>query len=326
MTSSLQGDKARPRIDVHAHLWYDDYLDLVEQYGNVAAVKTNRAAGAGPAPEQLARRFAQMDEAGIDLQVLSVTPSAPHFAHREKAIEAARLANDHYARLVAEYPQRFLAFAAVPLPHIQDAIAETARALDELGLCGVAITTSILGMGLDDPRLEPFYVELDRRGTVLYVHSAGVCCGSALISGSRMAWSIGAPIEDTVALVQLILKGIPSRYPNIRIIASHLGGALPMFLPRLDHKYQVESPDTPELPSKAARRLWYDTVSHDSPTALRAAAEALGADRLLLGSDYPYQNGDYLNRAVAYIPETLPAAQAEAVLHDNAARLLRMKP
>jgi aminocarboxymuconate-semialdehyde decarboxylase len=66
-----------------------------------------------------------------------------------------------------------------------------------------------------------------------------------------MAWSVGAPIEDTVALVQLILKGIPSRYPNIRIIASHLGGALPVFLPRLDHKYQVESPDTPELPSKA---------------------------------------------------------------------------
>jgi aminocarboxymuconate-semialdehyde decarboxylase len=317
---SAQPAKAK-RIDAHAHLWFDDYLDLIEKYGNPEAVKTNRASGAGPSAEQLANRFAEMDKAGIDLQVLSVTPSAPHFANRERAIEAARLANDHYARLVAQYPERFRAFAAVPLPHVEDAIPETRRALDELGMVGVAITTSILGMGLDDAKLDPFYAELDRRGAVLYVHSAGSCADSRLIRDSHMAWSTGAPLEDTIAATQLILKGIPSRYPNIKIILPHLGGGLPMLLTRIDRLYRYESPNTPELPSSAARRMWYDTVAHNSSIALKAAADAYGTGRLILGTDYPYQKGEPFQQAVTFISDTLPEADARAILDTNAHQL-----
>jgi 6-methylsalicylate decarboxylase len=129
--------------------------------------------------------------------------------------------------------------------------------------------------------------------------------------------------EDTISGMQLITRGIPSRYPDIKIINSHLGGALPMLLQRADNQYRWEYPDTPELPSVAARRMWYDTVGHGHVPALRCAVESFGADRLLLGTDFPYEAGDVFVRAVDYISASgLPAGQAEAIFERNAMKLL----
>lgn len=310
------------RIDVHAHLWTDEYLDLVESYGNTVVSASHRGQGAGASDAELEARFALMDATGIDRQVLSVTPSAPHFADRNHAVDAARHANDSYAEMIERHPRRFAAFAAVPLPHIDAALAEVARGLDELAMAGAAITTDVLGTSLADPSLDPFYAELDRRGTALYIHPSGCAARTPLIAEHGMRWMVGAPVEDTLAAAHLILAGIPSRYPNIKIIISHLGGALPMLLQRMDNQYGWESPGAPEKPSVAARRLYYDTVGHGHVPAIRAAAESLGADRLVLGTDFPYQSGDLFHRAVTYIEEGLPAAAATAVLDHNAAAIL----
>jgi aminocarboxymuconate-semialdehyde decarboxylase len=123
--------------------------------------------------------------------------------------------------------------------------------------------------------------------------------------------------------MQLITRGIPARYPDITIINSHLGGALPMLLQRADDQYRWEAPDTPERPSTAARRMWYDTVGHGHVPALRCAIDSFGADRLLLGTDFPYENGDTFIRAVHYIndPQINPDA-ARAILDHNASALL----
>ena len=138
-----------------------------------------------------------------------------------------------------------------------------------------------------------------------------------------MTWMIGAPIEDTVAAMHLIVAGIPSRYPDLRIVVGHLGGALPMVLERADHQYVWEAPHTPEPPSAAARRMWYDTVGHDHTPALRAAVESLGADRLLLGTDFPYQAGDLFRAAVDYVPRAgLTQDEIDAILDRNAPALL----
>ena len=117
--------------------------------------------------------------------------------------------------------------------------------------------------------------------------------------------------------------GIPARYPDITIINSHLGGALPMLLRRADDQYRWEAPGTPEAPSVAARRMWYDTVGHGHVPALRCAIDSLGAGLLLLGTDFPYENGDTFIRAVDYIhdPQIDPAA-ARAILDHNASALL----
>lgn len=309
------------RIDVHAHLWSEGYLDRLAELGNERTA-VHRGLGAGAAEEELRQRFALMDRAGIRLQILSVTPASPHFEREADAVAAARLANDEYAELVRRYPDRFRAFAALPLPHGEAALAELARALDTLGMVGAAVTTSVLGRPLSDPLFHPLYAELDRRGSVLYIHPAGCGAGSPLINEHRLVWSVGAPIEDTLAIMHLVLAGIPSRYPGMKIIASHLGGLLPMVVKRVDDHIDFEAPDTPERPSLAFRRLWYDTVAHNHLPALRAAVEALGAERLLLGTDFPYQPGELFYAAVDYVRRAgLAEAEVQAILDRNAAAL-----
>ncbi|KAA2258159.1 amidohydrolase [Solihabitans fulvus] len=311
------------RIDVHAHLWTDDYLDLLDSYGRTDT-GTQRGTGAGATEQELAARFALNDSVGIDHQVLSVSPQVPHFAEQRHAVHAAKHANDLYASVVARWPERFSAFAALPLPHTDAALTELTRAIDELGFVGAAVTTDVLGRTLADPAFAPLFEELDRRAGVLYVHPSGHDADTPLIGEHRMRWMVGAPMEDTIAAMHLILAGVPSRYPNVRIINSHLGGALPMLLQRADNQYRWESPETPEKPSDAARRMWFDTVSHGHLPAIRAAAETFGADRLVLGTDFPYQSGDLLRRAVTSVRDALAPADASAVLDHNAAALLRL--
>ncbi len=264
-----------------------------------------------------------MDRAGVQLQVLSACPQSPYGGDAKKAAGAARFVNDQYAALAGRYRDRFGAFAALPMPHVEDSLAELGRALDELGMAGVALNTSVLGRALVEPDFEPVFAALNRRGAVLYLHPAGNSACSPLIGNYHLTWMVGAPVEDTISVMQLITHGVPARYPDIKIINSHLGGALPMLLQRADDQYRWEAPHTPEPPSAAARRMWYDTVGHGHVPALRCAIDSFGAGRLLLGTDFPYENGDTFVRAVDYVndPQIGPDA-ARAILDQNASTLL----
>jgi len=309
------------RIDVHAHYWTGDYLDLLAGLGQAGAAAA-RGTGAGGGAE-LAARLRLMDRAGVQLQVLSACPQSPYAQDGQKAAQAARFVNDQYAGLVQRYPDRFAGFAALPMPHPDESIGELGRALDELGMAGIALTTTVLGRALVEPGFEPVFAELNRRGAVLYLHPAGNSACTPLIRDYHLTWMVGAPVEDTISVMHLITAGIPARYPGITIINSHLGGALPMLLQRADDQYGWEAPETPEQPSVAARRMWYDTVGHGHVPALRCAIDSFGADRLLLGTDFPYENGDTFIRAIDYIndPQIDPAA-ARAILDHNASTLL----
>lgn len=212
------------RIDVHAHYWTDDYLDQMVGLGK-PDTSAQRGLGAGGG-EELVARLKLMDRAGVDVQVLSAAPQMPYAEDRDKAVPAARFVNDQYAALVERHPDRFRAFAAIPMPHVQDSIAEISRALDELGMVGVAMNTTVLDQALVDSEFEPIFAELDRRGSALYLHPAGNSGCTPLIRDFNLTWMIGAPIEDTISTMQLITRGIPSRFPRMRIINSHLAGAL----------------------------------------------------------------------------------------------------
>ncbi|SDR57340.1 aminocarboxymuconate-semialdehyde decarboxylase [Rhizobiales bacterium GAS113] len=310
------------RIDVHAHLWSEAYLDLLERFGRTST-GAQRQSGAGPGDAEMQARLALMDRAGVEMQILSSPPQAPHFEDAAHALEAARRINNEYAETVDRWPRRFKAFASLPLPHVEPSLAELRRALDELGMVGVAITTAILGRSIADPAFAPIYQELDRRGSVLFIHPEGCGCHSPLIQKHNMTWMVGAPIEDTVAVMHLIAYGIPSRYPKLKIVNSHLGGAIPMLLQRLDHQYRFEAPDAPEKPSDAAKRMWYDTVGHNHRPALRAAVESFGADRLVLGTDFPFLRGEVFQGAIDYIADAgLDPEAARRIRDVNAARLL----
>lgn len=309
------------RVDVHAHYWPIAYLDLLERFG-----RSTKAIGTLPTSDRtthLDARFAMMDAAGVDIQVLSAPPLAPYFERRDDAVSAARLINDAYADIVQRYPNRFRAFAAPPLPHIDDSLAEIRRCLDELGMLGVTAPTTILGAPLTDPRFAPLFAELDRRGSVLFLHPVGVGLGT-MDGGFGLDWIIGAPFEDTAVTLQLILSGFVTRYPNLRVIVPHLGGTLPFLLSRIDHQAADRADRHPqEAPSTLARRLWYDTVAHGSVAALHCACATLGADRLVLGSDYPYQLKEWYTNSVSYIEGAqLATDETRAILDGTAAEML----
>jgi len=316
--------KPAMRIDVHAHVWTDEYLDLVTSYGK-KDTSVQRAKGAGPNDAEMEKRFAQMDASKVGMQILSICPQAPHFEDKAHAVTAAKKANDLYADVVRRWPKRFKAFAALPLPHVDESLKELDRALGQLGMLGATITTSIVGKSPADPAFLPVYEELNRRNSVLFIHPCGCSAYSPLISNYNLTWMIGAPIEDTISVLHLIERGIPMRFPKLKIINSHLGGALPMVYQRLDNQYTWENPTIPERPTLAAKRMWYDTVGHGHIPALRAAVETLGADRLVLGTDFPYEAGPLFTRAISYIEQAgLKPEEATRILDQNAASLLNI--
>jgi aminocarboxymuconate-semialdehyde decarboxylase len=313
------------RIDVHAHYWTEDYIDLLVDLGLSGAVMA-RGLGAGDGTD-LDARLRLMDRAGVELQVLSACPQLPYSEDGQEAASAARFVNDQYTGLVERHRDRFRAFAVLPMPHLDESLAEMGRALDELLMTGVAMNTTVLNHALVEPEYEPVFAELNRRKAVLYLHPAGNSACSPLIRDYHLTWMVGAPVEDTISIMQLITHGFPARYPDIKIINSHLGGALPMLVQRADDQYRWEAPDTPEAPSVAARRMWYDTVGHGHVPALRCAIDSFGADRLLLGTDFPYENGDTFVRAIDYISDPqIDASAAQAILDQNAAAVLGIGP
>ena len=179
-----------------------------------------------------------------------------------------------------------------------------------------------LGAGDGDEEMKARFDTMDAAGVDIQILSAAC---SPLIADSGLTWLVGAPVEDTVAAVQLIKAGIPSRFPHIRIINSHLGGMLPMILQRLDNLSPMHAPGMPEPASVAARRMWYDTVSHGSVPALRCAAESIGIERLLLGTDFPFEHGDLYRRAVDHVRDIdRPSNDVEAILGTTAQALLRL--
>ncbi|HVI49417.1 MAG TPA: amidohydrolase family protein [Chitinophaga sp.] len=312
----------RKRADIHTHIWTTDYLDILEKFGK-QGTEDYRNIGAGLTDKDLESRFALMEKAGVDIQILSAAPLPPHFENKQQAVQAARFINDQYTAIAGRWPDKFAAFASLPLPHIDESLIELDRVMSLPGIKGICFTTSILGKAPVDPVFTPLFEELNRRGAVLFFHPEGSSLYSPLIQDYHLTWMIGAIAEDSVCAVQLITGGFPVRYPNIRIINSHLGGALPMITRRLDMHYW-ERPDTPDKPSVIAGKMWYDSVAHGHTPALRAAVDTFGADRILLGTDFPYENGDEYGLGISYIADSLSTCESAQILDTNAAQLLQL--
>jgi 6-methylsalicylate decarboxylase len=311
------------RIDVHAHYFPSEYLDRLDLYGASHVTGLIRKMKLGSTDfSGLEDHFRNMDRSKVDMQILSVSGQLPYFAKESDAVDAARLGNDIYARIVREYPKRFAAFACIPLPYVQASIAETRRAPDELGMVGVTAGTVVLGKSIADPSFDAFFAELNRRKAVLFIHPIGGSLGSQLIESTNLVWPVGAPLEDTVCLLQFMQANFPSRFPDIKIMLPHLGGFAPFLATRLDQLQDHFLPDSATPPSVQAKYFWYDTVN-GNPASLRCARETLGADHLLFGTDYPFWRDNAFELCVDYVGEAgLPASEVESILGGNCQRLL----
>jgi 6-methylsalicylate decarboxylase len=306
------------RIDVHAHYYHSTYVDCLARNG----ADTRPAARAPGAAVTFDQRVGLLDGARIRVQVLSVGALQPYFSNADEATAAARLSNDLFADICQRYGGRFSAFATVPLPHIDAALTELARAIEVLGMVGVNLGCSIASRPLDDAAFAPFFAELNRRGTVVFLHPVGCGCGPFL-EDLGLDFPLGAPFEDSIAALRLVLAGVIHRFPRIRFIVPHLGGTLPFLVTRLDNSSVAQRWEY--KPSEHLKRLWYDSIN-GNVAALRCAREAFGADRLVLGTDFPHLAGERFNQCVNYIEESeLPPEEKRAILDRNAQALLGLE-
>lgn len=320
------------RIDAHTHAQPREYLDALVGSGRyetaqdaqghlVIKERGSRFLTITPQMHDPARRVEEMDAAGIDVQIISVTTPQVYFLAGQRQVDLAQRCNDYLAEIVQQYPSRFRALASVPLTAGADAaIREFARCVDDLGMAGVLIGSNIDGRPIDDPAFTPFYEELNRRATTLFIHPM-VPVGIDAMNQYALAPLVGFMFDTTLAVSRLIFSNFFERFPNVNVLVGHLGGAIPYLAGRLDIGYRnyadCQGIDRP--PSEYIKRLYLDTVSFHEP-AMRCAIETVGADHIVFGSDYPHVIGD-IPGAIRSVEYTVPGEAAGAILGGTAARL-----
>jgi len=323
-----------PIIDVHNHFYPPEYLDAIaREPGNVRV--TTDADGnpclhypgdynvAVRGHRDIAYREEVLEREGVDLQLLSFTTPGVHVETPARAVAFARMVNDAYAKIVARPGGRFAAYATLPLNDPAASAAELERAMRELKLPGAMLFSNVNGVPLSDERFTPLYERADELGAILHIHPTSPVGVEAMTEYWLMPL-LGFTFDTTLAAAKLVFSGTVTRYPRIRWVLSHLGGAIPYLAERLDRGFRAfeecrEHLDRP--PSELLKGFYYDTVNFDRG-ALGLAVAFAGAEHVLAGSDYPHMIGSIPKMRESL--EGLPvSAEARAAIRSgNAARLL----
>jgi aminocarboxymuconate-semialdehyde decarboxylase len=279
--------------------------------------------GLGPGAYDPSARIKALDQMSIDIQAISPSPILL-FYWEEPAVAAhfSRKQNEAIQELVNKHPDRFVGFGSVPLQSIADSI-EIAREAKSMGLKGLEIGNAVGDRPLDDASFEAFFDAAQELDMLLFVHplEGGLDADDPLspILGNVLQFTF----RTTMMVERMILKGMFEKYPNLRLCLSHGGGLLAFNIWRLDHSYSLR-PELkkiiPDKPSGYLKKLYFDTIVH-SIAALQYLVAVVGADRVVIGTDYPMAMGDF--DSVQKVMELdLPAAERELILGDNAARAL----
>lgn len=272
-----------------------------------------------------AARIEDMDRMGIDIQGLATFVSEYfYWAPTAAGAESARIQNDNIASVAADNPERFAAIGAtVPLQDVDLAIAEMDRAVDELGFKGLQIGGTVEGRNLDEPRFRPFWEAVEAKGVPVILHPNGYP-ESERFGNYFLTNCIGNPLETMVAATRLIFSGLFAEHPDIKLVLLHGGGYLPFYSSRADHTWEVRPetraaiPDHP--PSYYMKKLYYDTMVFQ-PLYLRHLVEIVGSERVMVGTDYPFDMGETDPIGLVAATESLSEDERSAIVGDNAARL-----
>lgn len=241
------------------------------------------------------KRIEECGAAGVDAQVLSTVPIMfSYWAKPADALDLARLLNDHLAEVVRAHPRRFAGLATLPMQDPDLAVRELERCMGELGLAGIQIGTHVNAWDLHEPALFPVFEACARLGAAVFVHPWDMF-GGERIKKYWLGWLVAMPAETAMALCAVIFGGVLARLPNLRICFAHGGGSFPGTLGRIQHGFEVR-PDLcavdNQLPPRAhLGRFYLDSLVHD-PDALRLLLKQVGAERIALGSDYPFPLGE----------------------------------
>jgi aminocarboxymuconate-semialdehyde decarboxylase len=268
-------------------------------------------------------RIAELDAAGVAVQVVSPTPiMLTYWAEPEPALQFARAINDSLAADVARSDGRLRALGTVPLQDVDLAVVELKRLVAELGLSGVLIGTQIAGRELDDPALEPFWAAVSDADAAVFIHPLDGGGNAIRRSGQPYDFGLGMLTDTAMAATGLISGGVLDRHPRLRIGLAHGCGTFAWAYPRLRMATRLTgNPGLIERYEQLVRRLWVDSLVFD-PEHLRLLTRRFGAGHVMLGTDYPFIAGqvegasDFVGSAVA--DGAITGAQADAILTANA--------
>ena len=326
------------RIDLHTHLVPEGWEDWAARFGGAQwprLVRKDACRATIMTGDKFfrdiddrswspARRIEDMDRLGIDRQALSPPPVMfCYWADARANAAFARLQNENVAAVAARHPARFVGMATVPLQDTDLAVKELRHCRERLGLRAVEIGSCPAGRDFDDPVLFPFFEACADLDVAVFVHPANPLVGQDRLTKYYFPLIVGNPLETALAISKLIFGGVLERLPALRLCFAHGGGAFPFTLARLDHGWKVrpEGPAAiPKPPREYARRLYFDSLTL-SAANLRFIVEQFGADRVVIGSDYPFDMGS--DDPVAALAEAnLPAAAIAQIEGIAATRFL----
>ena len=324
-------------VDVHTHMLNEAYLALLRKHGGGYKVKRVLGGQTGivkdgapfmtlmPGMFDYELRLQAMDRAGVDIAVVTLTSPNVFWGTARQSLEAARLVNDDMAAQSRRFPDRIRFMCSLPWQHPKLAVAELRRACDELGAVGAMQLANVDGVSLTDRRFAAVWKELDRRGLPVLIHPSAPPGTKHLdVMKYNLIASVGFMFDTSLAVSRMIFDGFFDRYPNLKLIAAHGGGALPYLAGRLDICFENMPACREKIsqrPSTYLKRIYYDSVVFQQES-LELAIQVGGEDKVLYGSDYPHNIGD-MKGCLARV-DALPPAQRDAVRGGNAMRVFKL--
>ena len=298
-------------VDIHQHVIPDFYWDASNEDGNAAG-------GITPPRWSLDGAIAYLDEAGIDVAVPSISTPGVHFGDDAAARTLARQVNEYLAGIKHDRPDRFGAFAALPLPDVEGSLEQIAYALDVLELDGVSIFTNAGGTYLGDSRFDPIFTELQRRRAVVFVHPTA--------SPDPIAHTLGLPdtlldypVDTSRAIAKLHYSNTFARTPDVKYVFVHAGGTIPFLASRfaiVDEMDVIPGARERGTFADALPRLHWDTASAFSDPVLHMLRSVTGLGNVMFGTDYPYPRDAISIGGLRQIQNTaeLDDAERDAIL------------
>jgi aminocarboxymuconate-semialdehyde decarboxylase len=322
-------------IDFHNHFYPPEYIQALER--GPSGVRITHDEEGNPClhypgdyniavrgHRDIDYREQVLKQAGVDTQVITLTTPGTHIEEPASAARLARLTNDAFARIVADKKGRFATLATLPLCDPQASVAELRRAMEQLRFPGAMVFSNINGVALSDQRFWDLYEAADELGAVLHIHPTNPVGVEAMLDYWLMPL-VGFLMDTTLAAASLVFTGVAERFPRIRWVLGHLGGAIPYLAERLDRGYEAFADCRKNIsrpPSSYLKQFYFDTVNFD-PQAIELAVAFAGADHILAGSDYPHQIGS-IEKMLESLKAIRVSEQDRAkILGGNAARLLR---
>ena len=321
-------------IDFHNHYYPPAYLDALRT-GSSTVMVTIDADGnpclhypgdynvAVPGHRDIDYREQVLIQHQVDTQVITLTTPGTHVEKPETAIRLARLVNDAFAAVVASKKGRFAALATLPLNDPKASAAEFERATRQLGFRGAMLFSNVNGVALADERFWPLYEAANQQEAVLYIHPTNPINVEAMQEYWLMPL-VGFLFDTTLAAANLVFAGVPERFPRIRWVLCHLGGAIPYLVERLDRGFEAFNDCRAHIqrpPSDYLKNFYYDTVNFN-PRAVELAIAFAGVEHVLAGSDYPHQIGSIPKMLESIRSLNIAEQNKAAILGGNGARLL----